>query len=88
MVRSSVTARKISRALFPTKSACFVMELHCRFVRTSFPYYLEGTITCKYAVFRLFGQYHLCNSRVVVISANLSLSRAICEWNEYKLCAD
>ena len=35
--------------------------------------------------FRLFGQYHLCNSRVVVISANLSLSRAICEWNEYKL---
>ena len=38
--------------------------------------------------FRLFGQYHLCNSRVVVISANLSLSRAICEWNEYKLCAD
>ena len=48
----------------------------------------KGTITCKYAVFRLFGQYHLCNSRVVVISANLSLSRAICEWNEYKLCAD
>ena len=38
--------------------------------------------------FRLFGRYHLCNSRVVVISANLSLSRAICEWNEYKLCAD
>ena len=38
--------------------------------------------------FRLFGQYHLFNSRVVVISANLSLSRAICEWNEYKLCAD
>ena len=64
------------------------MELYCRFVRTSFPFYLEGTITFKYAVFRLFGQYHLCNSRVVVISANLSLSRAICEWNEYKLCAD
>ena len=59
MVWSSVTARKISRALFPTKSTCFVMELYCRFVRTSFPFYLEGTITFALLLFQRIFLFHV-----------------------------
>ena len=88
MVWSSVTAHKISRALFPTKAHVLLWSYTVVSLGQVFLSIKKAQLLVSMQYFRLFGQYHLCNSRIVVISANLSLSRAICEWNEYKLCAD
>ena len=35
------------------------MELYCRFVRTSFPFYLEGTITFALLLFQRIFLFHV-----------------------------